>query len=234
MHFQIYTSIVEYFEVLNYSLLGKALKRNLWSYEVFKFPHRSDDTPYGGGAGMVLQPTVFDQYNLKGKILYMSPRGKVINCSLINKLLEEETIISIICCRYAGIDQRVLDHLNIEEISLGDFILPGGEIAAIALIEAIVRKIDGVIGNKQSLENESFEDYLLEHDMYTKPAVWNNRYVPDVLISGHHKRIMEWKKWNARYNTCKKRFDLWKKYKEHARIARKVVCNDIYESDSTN
>lgn len=217
MQFEIYTIFPQFFSIFDYSLLGRAKEKNLWSLKTILLSRRDDDIPYGGGAGMVMRPDTFDKYQLKGKILYMSPRGERIDTKLIDTLLHEE-IISIICCRYNGIDQRILDKFSIQEISLGDFILSGGEIAAMALIEAIVRKIPGVLGNEHSLFNESFEQYLLSCDQYTRPLLWNQLKVPDILCSGHHKQIAEWKKTNAEYNTRKRRLDLWRKYIKYVKM----------------
>lgn len=217
MKFEIYTIFPQFFSIFDYSILGKAKEKNLWSLKTILLSRRDDDIPYGGGSGMIMRPDTFDRYQLKGKILYMSPRGKRIDKKLIDTLLNEETI-SIICCRYNGIDQRMLDKFAIEEISLGDFILSGGEIAAMALIEAIVRKIPGVLGNKYSLLNESFEQYLLSCDQYTRPLSWHQLKVPDILYSGHHKQIEEWKRTNSEDNTYKRRPDLWRKYIKYVKM----------------
>lgn len=215
---------------LGYSLAGKALKSNIWSYntvDIRKYADNKhnnvDDKPYGGGAGMVMRPDVLDnslQDNVKddSKIIYMSPRGVLLNQSKVSELSKLKKI-SIICGRFEGVDQRIIDKYNIEEISIGDYILSGGEIAACALTDAILRLIPGVIGNAETLNEESFGDNadyagLLEYPLYTKPLRFKNMCVPEVLTSGNHKKIKQWRLEQAEKITSNRRPDLWKKYKK--------------------
>ena len=174
-----------------------------------------DDTPCGGGAGMIMRPDVLGaaikaNYN-GGRIIYMSPRGKPLTQTLVHEL-SSETDMTIICGRFEGIDERVIEAFNIEEISIGDYVLTGGEQAAQIMLDAVVRLIPGVLGNTESLEDESFETGLLEHPQYTRPVVWEDRKVPEVLMSGHHQNIAKWRKEKALELTKEKRPDLYKKY----------------------
>lgn len=207
---------------LGYSLTGRALKDGLWSIEAVNIrdyafdKHGSvDDTPCGGGAGMIMRPDVLGaaikaNYN-GGRIIYMSPRGKPLTQTLVHEL-SSETDMTIICGRFEGIDERVIEAFNIEEISIGDYVLTGGEQAAQIMLDAVVRLIPGVLGNTESLEDESFETGLLEHPQYTRPVVWEDRKVPEVLMSGHHQNIAKWRKEKALELTKEKRPDLYKKY----------------------
>lgn len=207
---------------LGYSLTGKALKEGLWAMETVNIrdyafdKHGSvDDTPCGGGAGMIMRPDVLGaaikaNYN-GGRIIYMSPRGKPLTQTLVHEL-SSETDMTIICGRFEGIDERVIEAFNIEEISIGDYVLTGGEQAAQIMLDAVVRLIPGVLGNTESLEDESFETGLLEHPQYTRPVVWEDRKVPEVLMSGHHQNIAKWRKEKALELTKEKRPDLYKKY----------------------
>ncbi len=207
---------------LGYSLTGRALKEGLWSMETVNIrdyafdKHGSvDDTPCGGGAGMIMRPDVLGaaikaNYN-GGRIIYMSPRGKPLTQTLVHEL-SSETDMTIICGRFEGIDERVIEAFNIEEISIGDYVLTGGEQAAQIMLDAVVRLIPGVLGNTESLEDESFETGLLEHPQYTRPVVWEDRKVPEVLMSGHHQNIAKWRKEKALELTKEKRPDLYKKY----------------------
>lgn len=207
---------------LGYSLTGRALKDGLWSIEAVNIrdyafdKHGSvDDTPCGGGAGMIMRPDVLGaaikaNYN-GGRIIYMSPRGRPLTQTLVHEL-SSETDMTIICGRFEGIDERVIEAFNIEEISIGDYVLTGGEQAAQIMLDAVVRLIPGVLGNTESLEDESFETGLLEHPQYTRPVVWEDRKVPEVLMSGHHQNIAKWRKEKALELTKEKRPDLYKKY----------------------
>ncbi|MBO5443650.1 MAG: tRNA (guanosine(37)-N1)-methyltransferase TrmD [Alphaproteobacteria bacterium] len=207
---------------LGYSLTGRALKEGLWAMETVNIrdyafdKHGSvDDTPCGGGAGMIMRPDVLGaaikaNYN-GGRIIYMSPRGKPLTQTLVHEL-SSETDMTIICGRFEGIDERVIEAFNIEEISIGDYVLTGGEQAAQIMLDAVVRLIPGVLGNTESLEDESFETGLLEHPQYTRPVVWEDRKVPEVLMSGHHQNIAKWRKEKALELTKEKRPDLYKKY----------------------
>jgi tRNA (guanine37-N1)-methyltransferase len=212
--------------VLGESLTGKALAEGLWQLHPIDLRQYGegkhlnvDDTPAGGGAGMVIRADVLAKAISHAKaqargvtpILYLSPRGKRIDQAMAQSLSQTDGII-LICGRFEGVDERVIDHFGITEISLGDFILTGGEIAAIALIDATVRLIPRVLGNQHSTEEESFSDGLLEHPHYTKPADWEGRAIPEVLLSGHHAKITAWRRAMAERLTKIRRPDLWRAY----------------------
>ncbi|SFR09580.1 tRNA (guanosine(37)-N1)-methyltransferase TrmD [Poseidonocella sedimentorum] len=212
--------------VLGGSLTGKALQEGLWRLETVDLRqfgegrHRNvDDTPAGGGAGMVLRPDVVGraiesaQAGARGvwPVLYMSPRGRRMDQALMHSLSEADGV-TILCGRFEGVDQRVLDHYGVLEVSLGDFVLTGGEIAAQALIDATVRLRPGVLGNSESTAQESFSDGLLEHPQYTRPAEWQGRAIPEVLLSGHHGKIEEWRQAQSKELTKARRPDLWAAY----------------------
>ena len=209
---------------LGSSLTGKALEEkkfeikaiNIRDYALDK--HKSvDDTPCGGGAGMIMKPDVLGraikENHSQGRIIYMSPRGVPLNQAKV-KELSKETELTIICGRFEGIDERVIEAYNIEEISIGDYILTGGEQAALIMLDAVVRLLPGVLGNEDSIKEESFEDYLLEHPQYTRPIDWEGRLVPEVLLSGHHQKIEAWRKQKREIATKDKRPDLYKIYLE--------------------
>lgn len=214
---------------LGLSLTGKALDFGLWALDTIDLrpfglgKHLNvDDTPAGGGAGMVLRADVLDAAlteaaidTPKGRaqwpIIYLSPRGKPFDQAMACRFAAAQGI-TMLCGRFEGVDQRLLDHHAIEEVSLGDFVLTGGEIAAQALIDATVRLIPGVLGNHASTEEESFSDGLLEFPQYTKPAVWNDLAIPDVLLSGDHGKIAKWRRAKAEAITKEKRPDLWAKH----------------------
>lgn len=213
---------------LGSSLTGKALEQGLWSLETVNIrdyafdKHGSvDDTPCGGGAGMIMRPDVLGaalQQNFSsGRLIYMSPRGKTLNQQMVRELSQEESL-TVICGRFEGVDQRVLDAWNIEEISIGDYILTGGEQAAQILLDAVIRQLPGVLGNSESLADESFENGLLEHPQYTRPIVWEGREVPQVLLSGHHQKIAEWRHSMSLEATKQRRPDLMKKYLDSKRV----------------
>lgn len=213
------------------SITGSALEKKLWSLQAInirsyaKDKHQTvDDTPCGGGAGMLLKPDVIAEAieqnlgEVKPKIIYLSPRGKVLNQKIARELAKEKEIM-LLCGRYEGVDQRVLDEFEIEEISIGDYVLSGGEIAAYVLIDATLRNIKGVLGADLSLHEESFGaaendefENLLEYPHYTKPQEWRGRKVPEVLTQGHHKKINEWRKSAAIEVTKKNRPDLYEKF----------------------
>ena len=212
--------------VLGESLTGKGLKDGLWQLETIDLrdfgvgKHRNvDDTPAGGGAGMVLRADVLGnaldsaQKDTRGTwpVLYLSPRGKRFDQQMARDLSQADGV-TLLCGRFEGVDERVLEQYNIQEVSLGDFILTGGEIAAQALIDATVRLIPRVLGNQVSTEEESFSDFLLEHPQYTKPAIWNGREIPDILLSGHHAKITDWRRAMAERLTKERRPDLWRAY----------------------
>lgn len=209
---------------LGLSLTGKALDFGLWALETIDLrefgegKHRNvDDTPAGGGAGMVLRPDVVARaldaaaVGSEGPVIYLSPRGKRFDQAMAQRWSEGPGI-TMLCGRFEGVDQRVIDHYGIEEVSLGDFVLTGGEIAAQALIDATVRLIPRVIGNQASTEEESFSEGLLEFPQYTKPPVWQDREIPEVLLSGHHAKISRWRKVMAERLTKERRPDLWRAY----------------------
>lgn len=212
--------------VLGASLPGKALRDHLWqlnaddirSYATDKHAN-VDDTPYGGGAGMVMRPDVLDaairgaeeKFGKASRKIYLSPRGRVLDQKLVKELAAEPSLL-LLCGRYEGVDQRVIDAQGLEEISVGDFVLAGGEVAAMVLLEACVRLLPGVLGNATTTDEESFESGLLEYPHYTRPAVWNGMAVPDVLVSGHHAKVKEWRIQQARTLTEKRRPDLWLKF----------------------
>jgi tRNA (guanine37-N1)-methyltransferase len=212
--------------ILGASLPGKALKDGLWSLETLDIrsfardKHASvDDTPYGGGAGMVMRPDVLDdaivgaeaKFGAASRKIYLSPRGRVLDQKLVSELAAEKSLL-LVCGRYEGIDQRVIDAQGLEEVSLGDFVLAGGEIAAMALIEACVRLLPGVLGNTATIEEESFVEGLLEYPHYTKPSVWKGAAVPEVLISGHHEKVRVWRQEQAEKITQIRRPDLYERY----------------------
>lgn len=203
---------------LGTSLTGRALKDGIWSMEAVNIrdyafdKHGSvDDTPCGGGAGMIMRPDVLGNaidHNYKGgKIIYMSPRGQVLTQQKVHELSKEDNL-TIICGRFEGIDERVLEEYNIEELSIGDYILTGGEQAAMIMLDAVVRLLPNVLGNAASTENESFENGLLEYPQYTRPIEWKNRKVPEVLLSGHHENVAKWQKEKALQITKERRPDL--------------------------
>ena len=212
--------------LLGASLPGKALKDGIWALETLDIrsfardKHASvDDTPYGGGAGMVMRPDVLDaaikgaeaKFGKASRKIYLSPRGRVLDQALVRELAAEESLL-LLCGRYEGVDQRVIDVEGLEEISLGDFVLAGGEVAAMALIEACVRLLPGVLGNADTLGEESFEAGLLEYPHYTKPQEWHGMKVPEVLISGHHEKVRVWRHEQAEKITAARRPDLFEKY----------------------
>lgn len=213
---------------LGLSLTGKALDFGLWQLETIDLrdfgegKHRNvDDTPAGGGAGMVLRADVVDAAfrharvgtpvdRARWPVIYLSPRGAPFKQATARRLAQAEGL-TLLCGRFEGVDQRVLDHHQVEEISLGDFVLTGGEIAAQAILDATVRLIPGVLGNAASTEEESFSDGLLEHPQYTRPAVWEGQEIPSVLQSGNHAEIAKWRRARSEDLTRARRPDLWAK-----------------------
>ena len=208
---------------LDKGLYGKAMEKKIWDLKTVDIreyaldKHKTvDDTPYGGGSGMLLKPDVVAKSldaNIKNgeKIFYLSPRGKVFNQN-IAKEISKENKVNLICGHFEGIDQRVLDNREIEEISIGDFVLSGGETASYVFLDAILRLIPGVIGNEQSKNEESFENGLLEYPQYTKPQIWEEKSVPNVLLSGDHAKIKDWRLTQSKAITRHRRPDLWQKY----------------------
>ncbi len=222
--------------MLGLSIAGKALERDLWSLHTLDIRDFAedrhgtvDDAPFGGGAGMVMRADVADRTlehavaadqaaGAASPLIYLSPRGRVLDQARIRELADGPGVI-LLCGRYEGVDQRVLDAREVEEISLGDFVLSGGEPAAVALIDACVRLLPGVMGRESSLHEESFETGLLEYPHYTRPAEWCGRAVPDVLLSGHHERIRAWRRAEAERITRERRPDLWARYAAGAATA---------------
>ena len=208
---------------LNKGLYGKALEKKVWNLEIINIrdsagdKHKTvDDTPFGGGSGMLLKPDVLgkslDSNIKKGeRIFYLSPKGKKFD-QKIAKELSKEANINLICGHFEGVDERILDTRNIEEISIGDYILSGGESASFVVIDAVLRLLPGVLGNDMSKKDESFEDGLLEYPQYTKPQIWEKKSVPEVLLSGDHAKIKDWRLSQSKDITRRRRPDLWKKY----------------------
>ena len=208
---------------LNKGLYGKALEKKVWNLEIVNIrdsaedKHKTvDDTPFGGGSGMLLKPDVLgkslDSNIKKGeRIFYLSPKGKKFD-QKIAKELSKEANINLICGHFEGVDERILDTRNIEEISIGDYILSGGESASFVVIDAVLRLLPGVLGNDMSKKDESFEDGLLEYPQYTKPQIWEKKSVPEVLLSGDHAKIKDWRLSQSKDITRRRRPDLWKKY----------------------
>ena len=224
---QIFTLYPEIFPgPLNKGLYGKALSKKIWDLKVVNIrdsaedKHKTvDDTPFGGGSGMLLKPDVLansiDQnINIGERIFYLSPKGKKFD-QKIAKDLAKEKYINLICGHFEGIDERILSTRNIEEISIGDFILSGGETAAFVIIDSILRLLPGVIGNEMSKKDESFENSLLEYPQYTKPLIWDKKSVPEVLLSGDHAKIKDWRLSQSEAITRDRRPDLWQKYKKN-------------------
>lgn len=210
---------------LGQSLSGRALENGTWSYQAINIRQHAhdkhqtvDDTPYGGGAGMVLRPDVLENAlhsipeEKRGSLIYMSPRGKPLNQTRVQSLVKQDNL-TILCGRYEGVDQRFLDAYDIEEISIGDYVLSGGEPAAIIMMDACIRLLDGVMGNEETAGEESFSNNLLEYPHYTKPAQWSDAQgkthdVPDILRSGHHENIKKWRNEQSLALTKQRRPDL--------------------------
>lgn len=223
MKFDVLTLFPEMFNCLEQSILGRAIEKNLININLInirdfsKDKHKKvDDTPYGGGAGMVIKPdVVYDAYssikNENAKVIYMSPQGNVLNQKKVESLSKEEHLI-ILCGHYEGIDDRVIQEIVDEEISIGDYVLTGGEIPAMVLIDSISRYVEGVINN-ESISEESFSNELLEYPQYTRPEEFHGKKVPEVLISGHHENIRKWRRLKSLQNTYNKRPELLDKIK---------------------
>ncbi|MCZ6885174.1 MAG: tRNA (guanosine(37)-N1)-methyltransferase TrmD [Alphaproteobacteria bacterium] len=210
---------------LGHSLAGKALEDGLWRLETVDIrdyahdKHRSvDDAPFGGGASMVMKPDVVDRAMEaasaicpKAPAIYLSPRGRLLDQDRVRELSRGPGV-TLLCGRFEGVDERVIAARNLEEISLGDFVLSGGEPAALVLIDACVRLLAGVLGNATSLSEESFEDGLLEYSHYTRPQEWEGRSVPEILVSGDHEKIRAWRREASEKTTRERRPDLWDRY----------------------
>jgi len=237
-HVQVLSLFPEMFPgPLGHSLAGRALENDLWSLQTHQIrdyalnKHRNvDDTPAGGGPGMVMRADVLGlaidevlrkrpETVSKGQnnwpenwpVVYLSPRGKRFDQAMAKKFASCDGI-TLICGRFEGIDERILEAREIQEVSLGDFVLSGGEVAALTLMDAVVRLLPGVIGEPETLEEESFETGLLEYPHYTRPQVWEDREIPEVLLSGHHGKIREWRREQAEKLTQERRPDLWNRF----------------------
>ena len=218
MKFDVLTLFPEMFELLKQSIIGKAEEKKLIDINLInirdfsKNKHKKvDDTPYGGGAGMVMQADViYDAYKSikdeNAKVIYLTPQGKVLNQNKVEKLSKEEHLI-LLCGHYEGIDQRIIDKIVDEEISIGDYVLTGGEIPAMVLIDSVSRYVEGVISNDSTSE-ESFSQGLLEYPQYTRPETFEGIKVPEILLSGHHENIYKWRRCEALKNTYLKRPEL--------------------------
>ena len=221
---------------LAHSIIGDAYENGVWQLSLIHLRdfgvgshQKVDDSPYGGGAGMVIMPHVADaamtvakEQMPEAQLVHLSPRGQVLNQPMLQELIARPLIL--FCGRYEAVDERVLEKHRPREISLGDFILTGGDVAAMAILEACVRLLPGVVGKEESLAEESFGDgdyaHLLEYPHYTKPAIWEGHAVPEVLTSGHHANVATWRREQAEYITRTKRPDLWSRY-----LAKKSAKN---------
>ena len=223
---RIFTLYPEYFPgYLNKGLFGKAMSEKIWNLETVNIrdysfdKHKTvDDTPYGGGNGMLIKADVLaksldEKIKEKEKIIYLSPKGKLFNHKYAKEFSSEKSL-NLICGHFEGIDERIIQSRNIEEISIGDFVLSGGEAAAFIILDAVLRFLPGVLGNENSTEEESFENGLLEYPQYTKPQIWEDKRVPDVLLSGDHAKIKDWRLSQSEAITRDRRPDLWLKYKK--------------------
>jgi len=223
---QVFTLYPEVFPgPLSKGLYGKALSNKLWDLKVINIrdsandKHKTvDDNPYGGGTGMLIKPDVLaksiDQNIEMGeRIFYLSPKGKKFDQKLAQDLSKEKSV-ALICGHFEGVDERVLNTRNIEEISIGDYILSGGETAALVVLDSILRLLPGVLGNEKSSMDETFENGLLEYPQYTKPQIWEEKSVPEVLLSGDHSKIKDWRLSQSEAITRDRRPDLWQKYKK--------------------
>ena len=223
---RIFTLYPDYFPgYLNKGLFGKAMNEKIWNLETVNIRDYSsdkhntaDDTPYGGGNGMIMKADVLaksldENIKEKEKIIYLSPKGKLFDHKYAKQLSTEKSL-NLVCGHFEGIDERIIQSRNIEEISIGDFILSGGEAAAFIILDAVLRFLPGVLGNENSTEDESFENGLLEYPQYTKPQIWEDKSVPDVLLSGDHAKIKDWRLSQSEAITRDRRPDLWEKYKK--------------------
>ena len=224
---KVFTLYPEFFPgPLSKGLYGKALSKKLWNLNIVNIrdaaedKHKTvDDTPYGGGSGMLIKADILakslDQNIIKGeRVIYLSPKGKRFDQSYAQELSNEKSV-SFICGHFEGVDERVLSTRNIEELSIGDYILSGGETAAFVVIDSILRLLPGVLGNENSRVDESFENGLLEYPQYTKPQIWEEKAVPVVLLSGDHSKIKDWRLSQSEAITRVRRPDLWQKYKKN-------------------
>ena len=223
---KIFTLYPEFFPgPFDKGIYGNALKKKIWDIKIVNIrdfaqdKHKTvDDTPYGGGSGMVMRPDVIansldNNLNSNEKIYFLSPRGKLLNQELAKKISKEKSL-NILCGHFEGVDQRVLDKRNIEEISIGDYVISGGETASYIILDSVLRLIPGILGNEDSTIDESFENGLLEYPQYTKPQIWQENKVPEVLLSGDHAKIKHWRLSQSEAITRRQRPDLWEKYFE--------------------
>ena len=207
-------------------LYKKALEKKIWSLEMVNIrdyatdKHKTvDDTPFGGGSGMVMRADVLANsldkniFNNKEPVIYLSPKGKRFDQTYAKKILGKD--INIICGHFEGVDQRILETRNIEEVSIGDLVLSGGEIGAFVIIDTVVRLLPGVLGNPHSLSEETFEKNLLEYPQYTKPKKWEEKEIPSVLLTGDHEKIKNWRLSRSEDITRRRRSDLWEKYNKN-------------------
>ncbi len=223
---RVFTLYPEYFPgYLKKGLFGKTMGK-IWNLETVNIrdyaidKHKTvDDTPYGGGNGMIMKADVLSKSlneNIKQKerIIFLSPKGRLFNFNYAKELAKEKSL-NLICGHFEGVDERVIQSRNIEEVSIGDFILSGGEVAAFVVIDAILRFIPGILGNVNSSKDESFENGLLEYPQFTKPQIWEKKSVPDVLLSGDHAKIKDWRLSQSEAIKRDRRPDLWQKYKKN-------------------
>ena len=223
---KIFTLYPEYFPgPLEIGIYKKAFEKKLWDLKLINIrdyaddKHKTvDDTPYGGGVGMLMRPDVVAKSldaNLDEKetVYYLTPKGKIFNQDIAKGIVKKNKV-NILCGHFEGVDQRVLDSRNVEEISIGDFILSGGEMASFVILDTVLRLVPGVLGNLNSTKDESFENGLLEYPQYTKPQIWEKLSVPDILLSGDHNKIKSWRLSQSEAITRHRRPDLWQKYKK--------------------
>ena len=223
---KIFTLYPEYFPgPFEIGICKKAFEKKLWDLKLINIrdyaddKHKTvDDTPYGGGVGMLMRPDVVAKSldaNLDEKetVYYLTPKGKIFNQDIAKDIVKKNKV-NILCGHFEGIDQRVLDSRNVEEISIGDFILSGGEMASFVVLDTVLRLVPGVLGNLNSTKDESFENGLLEYPQYTKPQIWEKLSVPDILLSGDHNKIKSWRLSQSEAITRLRRPDLWQKYKK--------------------
>ena len=223
---KIFTLYPEYFPgPFDIGICKKAFEKKLWDLKLINIrdyaddKHKTvDDTPYGGGVGMLMRPDVVAKSldaNLDEKetVYYLTPKGKIFNQDIAKDIVKKNKV-NILCGHFEGVDQRVLDSRNVEEISIGDFILSGGEMASFVVLDTVLRLVPGVLGNLNSTKDESFENGLLEYPQYTKPQIWEKLSVPDILLSGDHDKIKSWRLSQSEAITRHRRPDLWQKYKK--------------------
>ena len=221
---KIFTLYPEFFPgPFSKGIYGNALKKKIWDIDVVNIrdyaedKHKTvDDTPYGGGSGMVMRADVIansldNNLEKNEKVYFMSPRGKLLNQEFSKKISKGNSL-NILCGHFEGVDQRVLDNRNIEEISIGDYVVSGGETASYIILDSVLRLVSGVIGNEDSIVDESFENGLLEYPQYTKPQIWQKNKVPQVLLSGDHAKIKHWRLSQSEAITRDRRPDLWHKH----------------------